>query len=522
MERRSAGERSPVSASARTRLLAPVLALLGLVIAGLVAAAPASAGIKQDFEVFNQCPLGNPAVTVCVYSTTTSGEFHLGNASVPVSKTVVLQGGLKGTEPELVPAANGETLSKTSLPVPGGLLGIELLGNLTEVSTTAELAGPVDVFLSGFGKREGTAVALPVKAKLENPLLGSTCSIGNDSEPIMLNLTTGTTNPPGPNEPISGTPGTLEFGGAGKINVFRNSSLVDNAFAAPGASGCAEPLSLVVDASVDLKEGLPAAAGKNTAILSGTLEQSGAATVRAVDALPEIGRCVKAPSEKVERKLVYRGLYADAGCTFEEPQKEGKFEWVPGAEAKHFTGSAKAVSLETFGKQKIACTEESTTGEYTGLKTATLGITLTGCTHTSNKEPCHSEGAGSGQIAIPSLQAELGFIKDVHEATGTVALLGWDLKRGSTFASAVCGGSEETLNVTGSVIAPISAVDKMVSAYTLALKQKGGVQAPESFEEEPTDVLHASLGSSNVEQAGLGGSLKVTNEEKLEFKALAE
>jgi hypothetical protein len=499
-----------------------LLVLAGLLVVGLGAASPASAGVKQEFEVFKQCPLGNSAVTLCIYSTTTSGEFKLGSETVPVTKTVVLQGGLTRTSSELVPAANGETLSKTPLPVPGGLAELTLLGTLNEVNTTAELAGPVNVFIPAFGLRTGTAVSLPVKARLENPSLGETCYVGTNAEPVSLELTTGTTSPPEPNKPISGSSGTVQFAGSGKINVFKDNSLVDNSFAAPGASGCDEPLSAVVDEAVDAKTGLPSAAGNNAAILTGTLEQSSSETVKRVFALPELGRCVKAASEKVEGKLVYKGGFLDAGCTYGFPQKQGKYEWVSGAAHNHFTTSSKTISLETFSKKKILCTESTGAGEYTGTKTATLSLTLTGCENAASKEACHSESAGSGVIGIPSIGMEVGFVKDkAITGGGTEAGLGFDMKREPAFLAATCGASAEAVNATGSVIAPITSIDHTVPAYSIVAKQKTGVQAPESFEEEPKDVLHATIGSG-TEQAGLGGSFKVTNEEKLEYRALAE
>ena len=56
------------------------------------------------------------------------GEFTIGKRTVPINKTITLQAGLKAIpeteERELVAAENGETLSKTALYVPGGLLNI--------------------------------------------------------------------------------------------------------------------------------------------------------------------------------------------------------------------------------------------------------------------------------------------------------------------------------------------------------------------------------------------------------------
>ena len=141
---RSNGRR--VSARPRIKRTAVRYALVtaAVALASLTAAAsPAMAGITKEFQVFKDCPYENPEVSSCVYSTTTSGEFTIGNKTVPINKTVILQGGLSQNTEELIPAADGNTLSKTPLQVPGGIIGIELLGPLTEVTATAEIAGPV-------------------------------------------------------------------------------------------------------------------------------------------------------------------------------------------------------------------------------------------------------------------------------------------------------------------------------------------------------------------------------------------
>jgi hypothetical protein len=521
VDRRTAvgGTRDARTSRARVRLIG--LLLVACSLAAMVAASSASAGISREFDVFKDCPLSNPETASCVYSATTSGEFKLGNKAVPINKTVVLQGGLSRTSPALIPAADGNTLSKTPLQVPGGIIGIELLGPLTEVNATAEIAGTVDVNVPATAKREGTAVSLPLKAKLENPLLGSSCYVGTNSEPFTPQLTTGTTNPPPPTKAISGSSGTLSIVGDGKINVFNGISLVDNTFSVPGASGCAGLLALLVDPGVDLIVGIPAGSGKNSAVLSGSLEQTGANIVRTQLALPEIGRCVKVPSEKVGKTTVYHGLYTDAGCTFEIPQKEGKYEWEPGTgPGKRFTGSSKAITLESVGGKKLKCAESALSGEYTGLKTATISVALTGCSGGASKEACHSSGAPSGEIETGALSGELGFIEDKVTSAGPVAKLGWDLRGSPT--NGTCGAESLPLSIGGSVIAPITAVDKMVPTYSLAAKAKAGVQEPEAFEEEPADTLSMTLGSGGGEKAGLTGSIKVSNEEKLEFKGLSE
>ncbi len=260
------------------RLLAGAMAAS---LALLVAAAPALAKkkVNEEFEPFAQCPISTHGVHYCVVANTTSGEFKVGSKTVPINKTITLQGGLTESSNDLVPATNGETLSKTPLTLPGGLIGIEL-GGVTEVTATTELVGPVQVNEGNIADGTGAAVVLPIKVKLENPALGDECYIGSQTEPITLELTTGTTDPPSPNKPITGKPGTLTLNSDGTIFTLGGNSLVDNSFAAPGVSGCGESLAPVLDPVVDLDAGLPAAAGTNTAILDGTVYETTAKALK--------------------------------------------------------------------------------------------------------------------------------------------------------------------------------------------------------------------------------------------------
>jgi hypothetical protein len=261
------------------RVLLAVLALAMLATLGV--AQPALAGKKkliEEFATFSDCPV--TAAEVCVYSTTTGGEFKMGNKRVPISKTLLLQGGLPtkelSTELPLVAAADGNTLAKTPLTVPGGLTGIPGFEG-GEVTATAEIAGPVSsvrINRQNLLNARGTALTLPLKVKLSNPVLGEECYIGTDAEPILLHLTTGTTSPPSPNTPISGSAGTTEFKALAKILEVKGASLVDNSFSVPGATGCGGVLSILIDPILDADIGLPAAAGSNTAIMGSSFEQA--------------------------------------------------------------------------------------------------------------------------------------------------------------------------------------------------------------------------------------------------------
>ncbi len=289
-------------AGLRRRMFVVVMALLTT-----LAVSPALAGAHEPkgiYAPFKYCPTSNSKVESCTFAETNSGEFDVGVRSVPINKTIVLQGGFsenaKG-ELEFYAAEGGETLVRVPLTVPGGLLNIiapsylpkwlqEIFNNfinegITGVTATTELAQPasnIHLNLSNLLFQEGTALQLPVKVKLDNIFLGSTCVVGSSSNPIILNLTTGTTAPPLPNKPITGKVGTLEILEEGNFVGLKGGSLVDNAFAAPGAKGCGGwLLEGLIDPAVNAALGLPAAAGHNTAILNGNLDAAVAAAVKA-------------------------------------------------------------------------------------------------------------------------------------------------------------------------------------------------------------------------------------------------
>jgi hypothetical protein len=504
----------------RTRKQALVLVMgLAAALAALGLPSAALAGLPQEFSVFNDCPVNTPGVDACVISTVSSGEFKIGSKTVAINKPVILQGGYNVERKELIPAADGNTLSKTALTVPGGLVGIEGLGG--EVTATAELAGTVHMNLKALGTGAEPAVILPVKVKLSNPVLGNECYIGSNAEPIEMKLTTGTTSPPPPNTPISGKFGNPSLIANNKIALVTENTLVDNAFFAPGVNGCGL-LPLLIDPIVDLDAGLPAAAGKNTAILNGMLESANANIVKLQDELPQVGKCEKLAGEKVGKEKKFTGEYRDSGCVEEAPFHEGQYEWTagPGTSGK-FTGKGAVATLET-AKTSVKCSGSTVAGEYTGAKTATATVTLTGCTHGAAKESCQSSGAGSGEIVTSPLQGALGFIKDEGKEAELLVSVGLDLAHSPAVLTAQCGSAKVPLTVEGSVIAPITVIDKMVTGATLKYTEASpGIQAPEQFEGGPKDTLVETLGSG-PEQAGLKTTVKLVNEGKLEIKAEVE
>lgn len=258
---------------------------------------------KGEFAQFAECPLSRPALVFCLYAQSNGGFFETGVKTVPLVNAVTLQGGLEFTESgeaKFFGAENGDTLSKTPQPVPGGLLGIEAPGwwpkflrdlfneyinnGLTGVTATVEVAGPdtnIKVSPTNVILEEGTALSLPVKIKLSNAFLGSNCYIGSNSKPIVIDFTTGTTSPPPPNEPIKGSAGTLTTNESGTLIKLAGGAFVNNSYAAPGASGCGGIFSFLIDPFVNSIVGLPSPAGTNAAVLEGKFELGAAEAVRA-------------------------------------------------------------------------------------------------------------------------------------------------------------------------------------------------------------------------------------------------
>jgi hypothetical protein len=298
------------AAALRTRTLVMASMALVLPVAALASASPAMAEPKGIFKIFNQCPTEVPVVTTCNYNVTTSGEFKLGKTeAIPINKNIIQQGGLIPTgNPENTreffgyPAKNGESLSKTELNLPGGLTGLinctkliepfkaickaALESGPLEVTATTELVAnekdPVIVNEFALGAEEGTAVTLPIRVHLKNSLLGKSCYIGSEKEPITLHLTTGATklsSPPTGWKSIHGAlgePETKKENGQRFLHVKGN-ALVDNTFPSPGSNGCGEAnifgfiITGFLDETVNAKAGIPNKAGENTAKLDGEL-----------------------------------------------------------------------------------------------------------------------------------------------------------------------------------------------------------------------------------------------------------
>jgi hypothetical protein len=233
------------------KCLAALLATGALLVSGGAASAA--------FPDFTGCPTSTPNFEGCINVQAVRGNLNIKGFNVPLGDSLEIRGGFRNVEERgvFVPATGTNGFIARPVSVPGGLLGIDWIpGN--EVLAITELAGApssieVDVFRLG--------LRVPVKVRLVNFLLGMNCHIGTDRNPVVLNLISGTTNPPPPNRPITGSLGELSF--VPPLITIRNAVNVENSFAVHGATSCGLGLGLI-NALVNLKLGLPSAGGNNS------------------------------------------------------------------------------------------------------------------------------------------------------------------------------------------------------------------------------------------------------------------
>lgn len=269
------------------------LAAAGVLGYTMVVAAAASAAIGYPdpggiYTPFTDCPLHNPIMQQaepgfamgCIKSITASGTFTINGLPVQITHPVTVQfGTYSDTDANgdqvfhVVPPADGKELLAQPEVIPGGLLllvcsstdpRLVLLCQTatstghTDLSVQVELAGPI----TNFSPLAESPFTLPVKIQLGNPLLGGTCFIGTDSNPIVLNPLF---NPVG-TFGFTSDPNPVAFPNVAVLSI-RGSTLTDDLFSVPGATGCGP--GGVANAAIDATLGLPSPSGNNHLVLTG-------------------------------------------------------------------------------------------------------------------------------------------------------------------------------------------------------------------------------------------------------------
>jgi hypothetical protein len=275
--------------SFRRRACLPALGAvtaLAVIVPGGIARATT---LNGDWAPFNRCPVSDPSMLAadgvnvfdeCIASESLSGTMTMGNQTVTLGESNLQLGVLvntgTGTETAVAPADGAITAAPVTIP--GGLLGLmcpsdillisQLCGEITDstlntVTATIEPAGAPDNLSTGAALgHKHPIVSIPVKIQLSNPILGSDCFIGSDSDPIVLNphntaAPTGTTDFFDPD-------GTPDPNGVFTAVTLTGADQQDSTFAVPGATGCGPVLlSGLVDLVLNQKEGLPSPSGDN-------------------------------------------------------------------------------------------------------------------------------------------------------------------------------------------------------------------------------------------------------------------
>jgi hypothetical protein len=268
--------------------------LLALGVTGpAVAATHSSSAPTGLYSGMGTCPLTSNALqdpdnaeVGCVVASIAGGSMTIGGVTVPLTSALTAkfgidwpQNGQSVTFPDgntasifdTVAPTGGDELSSAPLDVPiPGLTNY--FPGVTSAIVQVQLAGPITGFTPLADGENYPLFQLPLSFHLLNLFLGADCYIGTSSDPILLQPTAGTTAPPAPNTPITGSPGTVSLnsdpnGYSDFIVGFSGATLVDNSFSVPAATGCGLGGSL--DWLVDLLFGLGSAAGHNSASLTG-------------------------------------------------------------------------------------------------------------------------------------------------------------------------------------------------------------------------------------------------------------
>ncbi|HTZ64271.1 MAG TPA: hypothetical protein VMB51_09210 [Solirubrobacteraceae bacterium] len=242
---------------------------------------------------------------------------------------------------------------------------------------------------------------------------------------------------------------------------------------------------------------------------------AGGASIATAEA-PEYGTCVKA--EKVGKE--YKGKFKNSGCTEgvteSERAKKGKYEWYPGAPEGVMTTKGGHGLLETVGHLTVGCASETSVGEFSGTKEVkNVVVTFEGCE--AGGVECNTFGSAAGELVTKKLEGIIGW---ESKAAKKVAFDLYPKGKTGLFIEFSCSGL--TFAVQGSVLVPLSPVDKMLKSMTLKYKSKKGVQQVTHFEGGPTDILETSHRGLPYEQSGQTITTVLTNPENkaLELNAV--
>jgi hypothetical protein len=311
------------------------LCLVAMAALGAVLASSSLAAIKETdtrWSIFKNCPTSETAeveglkVTKCSFGATApnaGGFYSVGPITVPVTKQIVLQGGLteelcggiEGFEETcaayIVPPEDGASaIVPVAEKVPGEPLAsvteaeMEEFGWPQELRESYKLAQKHHWFKEGktteviepagadqdvlsvvdLEVSEGTAILANVQITGKNKWLeelGGNCQIGSEADPVVQHLTTGPSVSPLTGEVMEGKPGYVTLVHQFEMANLTETQLVDNTYSVPGAEKCGGSANeAYLDPVVNRAFGLPAPAGASKTELDGALWTATTGSVR--------------------------------------------------------------------------------------------------------------------------------------------------------------------------------------------------------------------------------------------------
>jgi hypothetical protein len=224
----------------------------------------------------------------------------------------------------------------------------------------------------------------------------------------------------------------------------------------------------------------------------------------------ELGRCLRTPQI---------GAYDNGACTAESQDHSGNYEWFSGVgSAPNFSGTFRAVTLETAGKVQITCNGGSNEGRYAGGRKASFVGVLSGCESRALHKSCQSEASPTGQIKLATSSLELAIVAGGEEPRVGATITGANSKQ--RLASFKCGLSSEpgarSLVLQGTITMRLNPVNRMVSR--LHLRPQSSRAGMRNTPSKPTVKL-VSPTSETVEEGTLRAIATLQATEPLEIKA---
>jgi hypothetical protein len=140
---------------------------------------------------------------------------------------------------------------------------------------------------------------------------------------------------------------------------------------------------------------------------------------------------------------------------------------------KKFTLTGGETHFRVVSGVNWGCGGTSAEGELTGAKTATIAFRFGDCGVSGGK--CTTEGDESGEITTGSLPAQLVYLSKEKREVGLVVNY-----HETNFAAWHCPGVSGGIH--GSIIVPITPVNKATKSFAMDFAGKEGIQQPTSFE----------------------------------------